>query len=231
MIQTIRYSGVKKRILILAAMTVTAVTFISCDNNVFVSFMFPEKEKVLTATKEGVDVTLRLSSDNPVRNALWIVNKSDRRIWVGNRSITLKVDESPIEVPVIKNYDVFIKKANRMAKLLCNEMQDPYSCVDQITERSKRYIGKGFSFGGIEPGKEDNGYIAFDFPSPLNTGNSRTNQFKKLLRRGKYLKGAKILLKLKFGAVVETCEFPVNIRIYDDTKYLPAALKSFWKVK
>lgn len=203
---------------------------LACEKNrVLVSFMFPEKEKVLTAEKKGVSVTLQLSKKSPVEHELRVVNNSDQRVWLENEGIKLSIHGSAIVVPGIRNYDSYIKKANRNAKMLCNNSSHPYLCVDEIIQRGKKYLGKGFPFGAIDPGEERRGYIIFNFPNPV-TRSDLTREFRNKLEEGKIFLGGKLKVGVKFGAVIEQCVFPVNLRIYGNTDEMPVALQSFWKL-
>jgi hypothetical protein len=219
------------KLMYLLILWVIISALLSCEdnNNVLVSFFFPEREKVFTIVKKNVRVTLRLSKENPFEHELWVVNKSDQRVWLGNQDIKLTVNGSTIVVPGIRNYDSFIKRANREAKLLCNNSNNPYSCVDEITERGDRYLGRGFSFGAIGPGEERRGYIIFNFPNPV-TRNNLTSEFRDKFDEGEIFLSGQLKLHFKFGAVIEQCIFPVKLRIYSDVDKMPAALKSFWKL-
>ncbi|MBN1307864.1 MAG: hypothetical protein JXA18_08105 [Chitinispirillaceae bacterium] len=210
------------------AAVMVALGLVSCDDTLYVSFTFVGNDKALSLEKKGIKVNLRLSAGVPVEHELHIVNKTERQIRLDYRNIGLSVEQTSIVVPVARNYDHFIGKINRKATLNCNKSENPYSCVDAVARRGKKYIGKGFSFGAINPGEEERGYIVFDFPRP-GVNNYLTKRFKKELRRGREFFGGQIQVEVKMGAIVESFSFPVSLRIYDRPDEVPLELKSFWQ--
>ena len=222
-------STLKVKQIFLPACTVLTLLSLKCDDQIYVGFSFPGKEKELTRNSNGVEVTIRLSSQNPAENQLLIVNNSGHNLWLANRNVELTVDRTDIIIPVIGNYDSFIMKLNRKAAIGCKKNGNAYSCKDEIVNREQMYVGKGYSFGSIPAGESRSGNIVFNFPSPQSsTQNSEI--FKKYLRRGQDSFRAHLTVSLKKGSLLEKFEFPVSLRVYDETGNVPLALRAFWEI-
>ncbi len=174
----------------------------SCENVLYVAFIFPGKVKDLDESKSDVDIHLRLNPASLLEDELQIVNRSGDTVYISYKDVFYTVNGRNFTVPVEEYYDTYIMKINSKAALLCNESKSSYKCVDTITTRSNSFRGKGFTFGAIAPGQEQKGYISFNFPTPLNDSPLKEVLRQQLGKSATIFRGA-ITVKLLVGAKEE----------------------------
>ena len=198
----------------------TAAFVSSCEEALYASFLIPEKSRRLMDVRDSVAVHLQLSASDMLVNELEIINNSRSTVYMNPKEFFFAVNGRDIRVPVEEDYDAYIMKLNSKATLLCNESETSYKCVDAITARNNDFKGKGFNFNSIEPGKERKGYVAFDFPNPLNDSPLKTALMAEFRRNYKTLKG-EVNIELIIGDHVETVTFPVEIGLYNSLRRSP----------
>lgn len=200
-----------------------AALLCSCEKTLYAAFLIPEKTRNLMEVHDSVEVHFRLIPASLLENELHIVNNSKSTVYMNTKEIFFGVNGRDIKVPIEEDYDAYIMRLNSKATLLCNESDTSYKCVDAISALNNKFKGKGFEFYAVEPGKERKGYIAFNFPTPLNDSPLRAALLTEYTRNNKTLRGA-INLELIIGDRVVPFTFPLEIGLYDNIRKSPFRL-------
>lgn len=216
-----RFTG-QPQILVVMILLIAAL-FCSCEKTLYAAFLIQERARNLMDVRDSVEVHLRLIPASLLENELHIVNRSKSTVYMNPNEFYFTVYGRDIKVPIEDDYDAYIMKMNSKATLLCNQTDSSYKCVDAILALNNKFKGKGFEFFAIEPGKERRGYIAFNFPTPLNDSPLRPALMTEFSRNRKTLRGA-INLELIIGERVAAITFPMEIRLYDNIRKSPFKL-------
>jgi hypothetical protein len=204
----------------------TTLFFSSCRDGFYADFLINGEYLNFDDMTEEVEVHMRLSSASLLEDELWIVNNSKKTIEVENKDVYFTIDGRDIIIPVEEFYDSFIRRINSKATLVCNEASDNYSCVDSFTNKSNSFRDQGYPFGEIAPGEQMKGFIAFNFPSPVNDSPLKEALTLERKKGITLLRGA-IHIKVHIGETVQPFQLPAQIKLYDRLRDTPYDFKQF----
>ncbi len=197
-----------------------------CESGPYFYLMNSCNKEIIKNEKNKIFIELKISEESSINNRLKVINQTGNTIDIMPKNFYMKVIDTEIKMPVKANYRRFIKKRMLIAKSLCNDYYNPYTCIDHVSKLYKELKNNAFQFGSIEPDGDVEGFFAFDLPDAFNKTELKKD-FTKALKQGKNISKGNIIVGVETKQRTIEFEFPIGIQIYDNMENIPERRKLF----